>query len=374
VAAPIPATARPLRFLQVNTFYPAYLRDFYAERPALHAAPFQAHIDALLDDGFSGGHMLSRALARRGWDSHQIVANAAPAQRRWLAENELSLPEPLDIGLVTAMQIELLRPDAVYFTDVIQFDSRFLRTLPTRPKVVLGWRGFGIPPGTDLSAYDAIVSSFDRTFVEARQFGAPDVQRHYPGFPEGFAAADPIVYRRDVVFSGSVTGQHATRVAMLELIWRASRGDDGGKPFGFELFMPDASMFPAEMAALNRGSVWGNRMLDTLRSSRVVLNIAVDGFDVQPPNMRVIEATGAGAFLITNAHPELERFFAPGEELETFASAGELIAKIRRYLADEPVRVRIAAQGRVRCLRDHGLEAAAGRFDRLIRTKLEART
>jgi hypothetical protein len=38
------------------------------------------------------------------------------------------------------------------------------------------------------------------------------------------------------------------------------------------------------------------------------------------------------------------------------------------------VRVRIAAQGRVRCLRDHGLEAAAGRFDRLIRTKLEART
>jgi hypothetical protein len=363
-------SGRPLRFLQINTFYPAYLRDFYAIRPELQSADFATNIAALLDDGFSGGHMLSREFARLGWHSHQIIANAAPAQRRWLAENELSVSEPLDIGLITAMQIQMLQPDVVYFTDVIQFDSKFLRKLPTRPRLLLGWRGFGIPPGTDLSAFDAIVSSFDRTFVEARQFGAKDVQRHYPGFPTDFPAQEPIIYDRDVVFSGSVTRQHASRVALLQVIWRASRGEDGGKPFGFELFMPDVSMFPAEMAALNRGSVWGNTMLTTLRRSRITINVAVDGFDVQPPNMRVIEATGAGAFLMTNAHPELGRFYTPGEELETFTSAEDLIAKIRHYLAHDDERRTIAARGRARALKDHTLAGSAARFEQMILNKL----
>ena len=92
--------------------------------------------------------------------------------------------------------------------------------------------------------------------------------------------------------------------------------------------MPDVSMFPPEMQKLNRGSVWGNAMLTTLRRSRITINVAVDGFDVQPPNMRVIEATGAGAFLLSNFHPELGRFFTPGTELETFQNADELIGKV----------------------------------------------
>ena len=366
-------TVRPPRFLQVNNFYPAYLRDFYAAQPHLQSAPFRAQIDALLDDGFSGGHMLTREMAKRGWETHQIVVNALPAQRRWLAENDLSLAEPLDTSLAVAMQIQMLQPDVVYFLEIAQFDSKFLRKLPTRPKVVLGWRGWGIPVGTDLTEYDAIVSSFDRTFVEARQFGARDVQRHYPGFPTDFPAPEPIVYDRDVVFSGSVTGQHATRIAMLQLIWRASRGEDGGKPFGFELFMPDVSMFPPEMQALNRGSVWGHAMLTTLRRSRITVNVAVDGFDVQPPNMRTIEATGAGAFLITNAHPELGRFFTPGEELETFSDAGDMITKIRGYLADDAKRAAIAARGRARCLTAHGLAASAASFEALAKAKLSAK-
>ena len=123
---------------------------------------------------------------------------------------------------------------------------------------------------------------------------------------------------------------------------------------------------------LNRGSVWGNAMLSTLRRSRITVNVAVDGFDVQPPNMRVIEATGAGAFLITNAHPELQRFFTPGEELETFSDAGDMIAKIRHYLENDDARAAVAVRGRARCLRDHSLAASAAAFEHVIETKLGA--
>ncbi|TAK98957.1 MAG: glycosyltransferase family 1 protein [Rhodospirillaceae bacterium] len=364
---------RPIRFLQVVTSYPAYLRDFYADRPELQSAPYAQHIEALLDDGFSGCHNLSREMARAGWQAETIVTNAAPAQRKWLAEQQLTLPEPVDGVLVAAMQIQMFRPDVVYFNEIALFDSHFLRKLPTRPSLVVGWRGFGIPAGTDLAEYDVIVSSFDRTFTEAPRFGARDVQRHYPGFPGDFHAEDTPVYERDVIFSGSITGQHVSRVALLQLIWRASRGDDGGQPFGFELFMPDVSMFPAEMRALNRGSLWGNTMLRALGRSRITINIAVDGFDVQPPNMRVIEATGAGAFLMTNAHPDLSRFFSPGQELETFGNGDELIAKIRYYLAHDTERRVIAKQGHLRCLKDHSLVASAARFRAMIENKLAAK-
>ena len=99
----------------------------------------------------------------------------------------------------------------------------------------------------------------------------------------------------------------------------------------------------------------------------------VDGFDVQPPNMRVIEATGAGAFLLTNAHPELRNFFEPGKELETFANGDELIAKIRHYLAHEPERQAIARQGRARCLKERSIAVSATQFRAMVEQKLNAK-
>jgi hypothetical protein len=362
-------TNRPIRFLQVNTFYPAYLRDFYGVRPNLVDADYNAHIDALLDDGFSGVHMLTRSLSKLGWDTFQVLANAAPAQRAWLKKNDFHLAEPLDIKLVTAMQIELFKPDVLYFTDVVLFDSNFLRKLPTRPPLTIGWRGFPIPAGTDLSAYDVIATSFDRLFDEAPTFGAKDVQRHSPGFPLDLRFDDSETFDRDVIFSGTITAKHVSRLTMLQRLWQASRGEDGGPSFSFDIFMPDASALPPAMQAVNKGSVWGNTMLRTLRRSRVVINPAVDGYD-QPPNMRVIEATGAGAFLLTNHHPDLGKFFTPGEELETFKDVDELIAKTRYALAHEEQRRAIARAGRARCLKDHNLTQATRGFHDMIVHKL----
>lgn len=73
-------------------------------------------------------------------------------------------------------------------------------------------------------------------------------------------------------------------------------------------------------------------MLRLLRSARIVVNIDTDAFGAQPPNMRLIEAPGAGAFLITSHHPELAKFFTPGEELETFPTPQELASKILYYV------------------------------------------
>lgn len=255
-------------------------------------------------------------------------------------------------------------------TDCITFDSRFVRTLAHRPKRIFGWRGFPPPDTTDWSEFDFILTSFDKMFDWAKERGARKVIRFHPGFPDSCPPAEteraPDI---DVVFSGSVTRQHACRVQLLNYIGGLSRepAPDG---FDFGLFMADASALDPTVAQMNRGAVWGDEMIATLRRAKIVVNIDVDSFDNQPPNMRLIEATGAGSFLLTPHHPQLPDFFSPGEEIETFRTPAELIGKVRYFLEHEDEREAIALAGQQRCLRDHAMSKRAAWLREILEAEL----
>ncbi len=356
------------RFLQINTFYPAYLGDFYEARPHLIEASYDAQINALLDDGFADSHIFTRPLRAHGFETMQVVANNGVAQGAWQKEHGLFTGKT-DSALAILQQIEHFKPDIVYTTDVETLHSGFFRQLKSPPKVLAGWRGFPIPPTTDLSAYDLILTSFDRIFEEAKARGARHVERFHPGFPEDAALIkEPRKIAWDVLISGTVTHQHMKRVQIINMLAEMSR--DPASPFKLGLFMPNASALSPLAQSMNRGARWAHDMLRLLRSARIVVNIDVDAFGAQPPNMRLIEATGAGAFLLTSHHPELHRFFEPGEEIETFRTPQEMAAKIL-YLLDNPARCDdMAARAQARCLKDHGLTKRAAWFADLMRAAL----
>lgn len=136
--------------------------------------------------------------------------------------------------------------------------------------------------------------------------------------------------------------------------------------------MPDAKALSPLVQNLNQPALWAHDMLRLLRSSKIVVNIDIDAFGAQPPNMRLIEATGAGAFLLTPHHPELDKFFEPGAEVETFRNANELISKIQYYLADSNAREQIARKGQERCLRDHSHKARTTWIADIFRNALAA--
>lgn len=363
---------RPIRFLQVNTFYPRYLEDFYASQPRLFDAEYDAQIDALLDDGFASSHIFTRVLKDLGFETMQVIANNAVAQGAWARGQGHVLSSPVDCAKVTQQQIEFFDPDILYFTDIVVFDSRFIRSLSKKPDLVSGWRGFPSPPGTDWSEFDLILTSFDRIVDEAESLGASSSVRFHPGFPE----TCPVLNEErkiewDVVFSGTVTHQHTRRIAILDMITQLSRESSAG--FSFGLFMPDVSALPPHVQQLNQGARWADDMLRTLRNARIVINVDVDAFGNQPPNMRLIEATGAGAFLITPYHPELKNFFEPGLEVETFRTENELVSKLLYYVSNPDQCAEIARNGQLRCLRDHGLKGRAAWFKDIMIGALEGK-
>jgi spore maturation protein CgeB len=120
------------------------------------------------------------------------------------------------------------------------------------------------------------------------------------------------------------------------------------------------------------GAVAAERIPEIIRESVISLNfgdssIVWDGWIPRRSRQikaRIFEVPGYGGFLLTEPAEDLDRYFVPGKEIETFASPGELVSKIRFYLDDPGKRDAIAMAGHQRTRREHTYEQ---RFDDLLK-------
>lgn len=369
----MPPPDRPVRLLQINTFYDGFLKDLYANDPSFAARPYLEQVDALVSSGFAAPHIMSRPLGALGWTTDQIVINATETQLAWWTSTGQA-GQPKDLADIGRAQVATCDPDILYINNCHHYDSAFVRSLEKKPKLVVGWSGFPPLDNTDWSAFDVILTSFDNMFDWATARGAKKVIRFHPGFPADCPVLEtPRAPDLDVVFSGSVTEQHAYRVQLLNYLGMMSRAP-APEGFSFGLFMPSASALDSTVQKLNQGALWGDEMIATLRRAKIVVNIDIDAFGNQPPNMRLIEATGAGTLLLTPHHPQLPDFFAPGAEIETFRNPAELMAKLRFFLQDEAAREEIALAGQKRCLKDHERTDRARWLKEILEGELDAQS
>jgi hypothetical protein len=100
------------------------------------------------------------------------------------------------------------------------------------------------------------------------------------------------------------------------------------------------------------------------RQSKIVLNIARDDFP-QDANMRTFEVMAAGALLLTSLPTELAQIgFEDGVHFVGYRKEAEIAPLVRKYLAEESQRRRIAEVARDKVLREHS-------YDRRVETILE---
>lgn len=84
--------------------------------------------------------------------------------------------------------------------------------------------------------------------------------------------------------------------------------------------------------------------------------IVIDLPDGDNIPFRVFEAMSCGALLITRRMPSgIEELFREGEHYEAFASEGELLDKVDRYLREDDRRTAMAARGHAEIQRRHTL-------------------
>ncbi|WP_234679588.1 CgeB family protein [Bradyrhizobium monzae] len=282
-----------------------------------------------------------------GW-LQRAIAPFKPALRPLARKIGLSPRLDAQSEQILLAQIEDFKPDLVLNQDLFHVDTRLARRIKQicRPTMV-GQVGIVPSRGEDWSVYDLLISQIAAVVDFFRQQGARSEVNHLGFEPAILDVLPPAPSRSiDVSFVGAVSADHQRRVAQLEAV---SRRHDL-KLFGSGLHTLPAS---SPLHRCHQGEVWGVEMYQALRASRVTLNSHIDMAGPEAGNARLFEATGIGAFLLTDFKDNLHTLFEPGREVATWRSADDCIALIDRYLKDEPARQAIAVAGQARTLSTH---------------------
>jgi spore maturation protein CgeB len=111
---------------------------------------------------------------------------------------------------------------------------------------------------------------------------------------------------------------------------------------------PIRELYPRRM----HPAVFGLDYLRLLATSRISWNRQLE-MDGAGANMRLFEACGVGSCQISDVRPEVVECYKPDEEIVTYTSIEECVDKVRYLLKNDTERLKIAAAGQARTLREH---------------------
>lgn len=329
-----------MRIAFIDTYYPEALKAM-----PLGKGSYQEELDKVLAYQFGTADFLSREFRKLGWEAVDIIANHADLQERWFKEHG-------QWGKILVNQIHHYRPDVTFLQDLnlisqlARKHSGFILT----GQLSCPWPGDAI-----VKQFDILYSSFPHYIPRIEKLGVKAVFMPLAFGPDDIWEYFDVQHSQykfnqrpyDCVFIGGVGTPSHWLHGMDVLNTVASRVPEF-KWWGYGLS-------PHHLVVLHekyQGQAWGRDMYDILLRSKIVINRHGEVSEGYANNMRLFEATGCGALLLTEAAPNLSDYFA-SNECVTYSSPQDAVMKIKYYLEHESERAAIAARGQKRTLRNH---------------------
>ncbi len=353
-----------MKFLIVDTYYPSFLRSFYTRRPDLASCPYAEQWQALMAQCFGTADFYSSNLVKLGHEATEVVPNCEPLQRRWAEEHDLKLGAGrwkvrLRRGVVPWLernaddwfypvlmaQVKHYLPDVLYIHDMNGIQPAFIRQVRPYVRLVVGQIASPVATGADFHDYDLVLSSFPHFVTRFRQQGLASEYFRLGFEPQILGRLTEVVGHR-VVFIGGLTPAHSERIDFLEAVTSTQPLDVWG--YGGHSLSLQSPLYKA-----HHGEAWALDMYSLLHSADIVLNHHINTAENYANNMRLYEATGVGAFLLTDAKDNLHTLFQPGQEVVAYRSAPECAELIGYYREHAEERRAIAQAGQQRTLHDH---------------------
>ncbi len=396
-----------MKFLILNTDYPEFLCWLYSQQPGLEQAPYSEQLQARMKSLFGVADFYSSNLRRLGHEAWDVHANNEFMQKAWASENGIQVTEAVVTSRrwqragqlaqnvmakaplrharhlarplfrfvngnngqpgwfydILAAQIKQYRPDVLLNQDM-GLSSEFLKEMKPYIRLRVGQHAATrLLASKDWSCYDVVISSFLPTVEFFRQRGVPSELSRL-GFEPNILSCLPGENRSlDFTFVGSFHSVHKSRIELLEaLCLRFSQ---------LKIWGPGINSLSSSSAIRQRyaGQAWGREMYQILQRSKIVLN---HHGDIAPyaNNLRLFEATGMGALLLTDWKENLKEMFEPGKEVAAYRTAEECIALMSYYLEHEEARASVAHAGQQRTLREHNYTQRMGEFVELVHNYL----
>jgi spore maturation protein CgeB len=361
------------RLQRLTTVYPAFAEQFLAsvaDSPSRSYADWYAHLTSwrFAESDFHAVH-----LRRLGHAAENLFLSVEPLQKQWADEHGLQF-RPADwLGEIAAAQVAAFQPDVLLLDDLYVIDRAFrdrLRAACRRPPLVLGWRAAPTHNFAAFSDLDLVLTSIAGMAAEFRRHGVNARLLHH-GFESSTLDAVPPAAFRDIElsFAGGLSSLHPERIEMVETLLRTTPlriwGESGGiklkdrlrhtfARFGWPQ-KPKSRMRTLSLHYPGRihPPVFGCDYYRVLGRSRIVLNRHIDCAGHDASNMRLFEATGMGACLLTDNKRNLRDLFEPDVEVMVYDSLDDCVEKVRYLLAHDAERKAIAQAGQRRTLHDH---------------------
>jgi hypothetical protein len=379
-----------VRIAIFDAYYVEVLDRLYRDTPGLARRPYREQLDAVMSLMFGTSDSYTRPLRELGHDAHDLIVNWAPIQMAWARERRVapvlrraaaatpSLPGRVLrqrlLHAVARAQIEALDPEVVYLQDFWFFTPAELRRMKDERRFLVGQLGSRPPEDGRVELCDLVLTSFPHFVPRLRERGI-DCEYFAIAFydrvldvlrGEGLSC-DPAGPERDIAasFVGGIHSPdvHRSGTALLERV--AAEADVQFWGYVKDRLRPGSPIVPR-----HHGEAWGLDMYRVLARSRIAVNRHGDIAEYYANNMRLFEATGVGALLVTESARNLPGLFTPGEEVVTYSSPDELIEKLRHYAEHPDERERIAAAGQRRTLADHTYTRRMEQLDELLRARL----
>lgn len=365
-----------MRVLLLNTDYEAFLDDLYAENLGLAEQSYDRQMAVRNASLFGAADFYSEGLKANGVEAADIHLNNRAIQLRWAAEHGVNvhaaaksdyqgfsgklrrllgrgkeLPAQLAAmpdwtrNVLTA-QIEAFRPDVILNQAMHFVSAESLRFLAGERCLLVGQIAAPWHEPEDDLAYDLIATSLPN-FVQ--QFEQRGIRTFYNrlGFAPSVLTSVPEAEREfAVTFVGTLSTHHAERIRLLEYLAERTRLNIWG--MGIEEISKDSPIH-----GCYRGQAWGREMFAIFRRSQIVINQHIGIAGRFANNMRLYEATGCGAALVTDRKANLDELFAVGSEVVDYSEPAECLARIEELLSDLARCAEIGRNGQARTCSRH---------------------
>ena len=352
-----------MRFLIVDTDYSEFLEWFYSAHRGLARRCYAEQMRIRADSLFGHSDFFADNLRGLGHEAWSIHANNAFIQAAWAREHDIKHWE-WDVRLrrgivpwisrtvtrhrldaILAAQIKHYKPD-VLVNRSMHWPNSVFREVKSHLHLLIGMHAAPLPRERDFGAYDLVLSCVDNFVDYFRGLGLRS-ERLRLGFEATILTRLGEAQRKvPISFVGNVSVDHTSRLQWLEYVCQRAPVD---------VWMPFPNELPGHspINRRRRGTAWGRGMYEVLQGSQMTLNHHIDVADEYAGNLRLFEATGVGALLVTDWKKNLHEMFEPGREVVAYRTPEECVELIRHYLDHEDERQTIARAGQERTLRDH---------------------
>ena len=375
-----------MRVFKASSYDHKVLAALFVQKESPLHEDYASSLSGLMSSVFVGTDFWSRAASEgSGLELMEVVLNCKPLQEQWAAENGLVVEGDDWMRGILCEQVRRFDPEVLIFHDQEYLDADFQTEVlrHCRPRLIVAWDGIARCDAARFANCHLVLTNFPfvrdfyrtaglRSEVLPYSFHADiaerigTLERIYPLTFAGSLVVRSDLHVRRLRLVGELAKHFPLSVRATGSILQWKWTERTQRRRLRHLHWSEA-MDVHRLGRANLGAVHGLPMYRFFSESLVSFNVHIDNARNVASNMRLFEASGMGACLLTDGADGMEDYFEPDREVVLYGSPAEAVEKAR-WLLDNPEKARaIGEAGFQRTMRDHTFEKRIPLLESLLR-------